>query len=262
MGDSSLADIFGQYFNLVLASTPDTRQVVFRVRGDVYCREFGYERPEDCPGGLESDRYDKVSRHCLILHRGSGKPAGCVRLVQAKAKEEHASLPLERACGESLRNVPFHPENVPEHQRCEISRLAVHTVFRRRPKEQISPLGDVNSFDFSEQEKRTFPLLSVALFLAATSLVVRTRRDHVYAMMEPRLARLLRRSGLLFDQISDVMEYHGLRAAYHIHIRDALGGMNSDLRDLYGWVDTSLERDWSENAAENACCANGGGLRH
>ena len=85
----------------------------------------------------------------------------------------------------------------------------------------------------------------------STSLVARSGRDHVYAMMEPRLERLLRRSGLNFDRISDVMDYHGLRAAYHIHIRDALGGMSAELTELYELVDASLAD------GQNSVCVSG-----
>ncbi len=251
MGGASLTDAFGDYFKIILASTPELQFTVFRVRGDVYCREFGYERPEDCPGGLEIDEFDRVSQHCLIMHRNTLTPAGCVRLVEATQRGPKGSLPMELAVGAAMRRGPLHPDNVPFKRRCEISRLAVHTRFRRRANEQISPMGDLGSLDFSEREVRTFPLLSVALFLAATSLVARSGRDHVYAMMEPRLERLLRRSGLNFDRISDVMDYHGLRAAYHIHIRDALGGMSAELNDLYELVDASLAED------QNLSCTSG-----
>jgi N-acyl amino acid synthase of PEP-CTERM/exosortase system len=124
---------------------------------------------------------------------------------------------------------------------CEISRLVVHTDFRRRSGERVSPLGRLEYFDITALERRTFPLLSLALFLAATAMVVHSGREHVYAMMELRLARLLRRSGLNFQRVGEVIDYHGLRAAYHIHIREAVEGLDSEVFALYRSLSRDLE---------------------
>ena len=40
--------------------------------------------------------------------------------------------------------------------------------------------------------------------------------NHIFVMMEPRLARSLRFVGIPFTQIGKVTDYHGKRAPYHI----------------------------------------------
>ncbi len=232
MNSEALAQTFERYFDIVPADRPDLLERAFLVRGDVYCREFGYEREEDCPGGLETDEFDSVSEHCLVTHLESGRTAGCVRVVEPPLAGE-LQLPMQLYCGDSLWRGPLHPSIVTGASVCEVSRLAVHRSFRRRTGEAQSPLGDVDALSSREHERRTYPLISVALFLGATALVVRSGRQHVYAMMEPRLARLLSRSGLNFKQIGSAIDYHGQRAAFHIHIDCALVGLEPMFHALY-----------------------------
>lgn len=242
MYSETLAQTFARYFDIVPADCPSLLERAFRVRGDVYCREFGYEREEDCPGGLESDEFDSISEHCIVTHLESGRTVGCVRVVQPLLPGDD-QLPMQRYCGGSLWSGPLHPSAITGASICEVSRLAVHGSFRRRFGETQSPLGDVDALSNREHEKRTYPLISVALFLGATALVVRSGRQHVYAMMEPRLARLLRRSGLEFRQVGSTIDYHGCRAAFHIHIDRALRGLEPMFHALYLRIARRLEVD-------------------
>jgi N-acyl amino acid synthase of PEP-CTERM/exosortase system len=240
MEKGALAENFYHYFEIVPAASPPLLEQAYRIRGDVYCKEFGYEREEDCPGGLESDDFDCWAEHCLVRHLGTGRAAGCVRVVEPPPGKPDAVLPLQLHCSQSLRPGPLHPGRLPQQSVCEVSRLAVHRDFRRRTGESQSPFGDLEAFTQVESERRTYPLISVALFLSATALVVRGGRIHVYAMMESKLARLLRRSGLAFEQVGDSMSYHGQRAAFHIHIATALAGLNAPLRELYDSLANTL----------------------
>jgi N-acyl amino acid synthase of PEP-CTERM/exosortase system len=42
-------------------SDDDKLRTVYRLRYKVYCEEWGFERPEDYPDGLETDIFDKRS---------------------------------------------------------------------------------------------------------------------------------------------------------------------------------------------------------
>ncbi|ABI55505.1 PEP-CTERM/exosortase system-associated acyltransferase [Alkalilimnicola ehrlichii MLHE-1] len=221
MSDAPLAEAFEAYFDYSLARG-DEQEEIHRLRYDVYCREFGFEREEDCPGGLEQDEFDALSWHGLLRHRGTGRAAGCVRVVPADAGAPGAALPIEKHCGESFFHPELRPDLLEREHVCEVSRLAVHGVFRRRRGESKTPLGDVDGLEIPAEHYRTFPLMAVSLFMAATALTGLTGKHHVFAMMEPRLARLLSRSGLVFVQVGDVLDYHGLRAAFYIHRDNAV----------------------------------------
>ena len=95
--------------------------------------------------------------------------AGCIRLVLPPAAEPDFLLPMERFCGHSLTDPVWHPARLPRTSIAEISRLAVHTQFRWRLGESESLVGISTIGDFSLSERRTFPLLSLALFYAGAA---------------------------------------------------------------------------------------------
>lgn len=245
MGTPSLVEHFRNYFEVIPANTPELLEQVFRIRFDVYCREFGYEREEDCPGGMERDEYDDRAAHCLIVHRASRVGAGCIRVIQVPDDQPDFQLPIERFCGKSLIDPIWHPARLPRERVAEVSRLAVHTSFRRRQGETESPAGLALREEFltEEEERRTFPLLGLALFCAGCCLMIQHRRDEAFVMMERRLARRLQSCGFPFRQVGEVMEYHGPRAAYHVPTHQVLEAMQNETRELYEFVYQSLEEE-------------------
>jgi N-acyl amino acid synthase of PEP-CTERM/exosortase system len=246
MSEIPLSKHFENYFEVVLAHTPRLLEQIFRIRYDVYCQEFQFEREENYPNSLEQDHYDQYSLHCLVLHKASKAPAGCVRLIKIPKKNPSLLLPLERFCGDSLYHDTLHPSLLPRLSLCEISRLAVHTAFRRRRGESASPLGshyEKLADSATEKELRTFPLISIALIAASTSLMLLAERPNLFIMVENWLARLLRRVGLDFTQVGKVIDYHGPRAAFHITAEQMIGGMKGELREIYSFVHGSLSTE-------------------
>lgn len=231
---------FQNYFDVLFAHTPELREKVYRIRYDVYCREFHYETEEDCPGGMEQDDYDAHSLHVLISHKTSDAQAGCMRLIPPPATDRDFLLPMERFCGHSLTDPVWHPGRLPRAQIAEVSRLAVHTQFRRRLGESESPTGLSTIPDFSVDERRTFPLLSLALFYGGAALMVLTGRSDAFVMVEPRLARRLKMLGLPFTQVGEVIEYHGPRAAFYVPVQTVLDNIQGELQYLYDFVYKSL----------------------
>lgn len=241
-GNSSLtlAETFKKYFSVELASTSEQKQKVYNIRYHVYCKEFEYESVESCPDEMESDEYDDFSLHCLIIHKSSNIPAACVRMVPTSENGHDIQLPFEKYCAESLdRDYISHLELKRETE-CEISRLAVDGIFRKRSGETLTRFGDVN-LEFSKEEKRTFLLIAVAAFLAATALTELSGKTNVFAMMEPFLPRLLKRSGILFNRAGKDIDYHGIRAPYFITTQSALDKMRPELLELYHWIHQQIE---------------------
>ncbi|MBV5310287.1 PEP-CTERM/exosortase system-associated acyltransferase [Chromatium okenii] len=241
MSTSQLSDHFHNYFEIIPARTPDLLERIFRIRHDVYCREFGYLEGEACAGGLEHDDYDALAQHCLIVHRATGVGAGCVRMVMAN-NEPDFLLPLERFCGESLTDPVLHPAHLPRLNVAEGSRLAVHTQFRRRVGETESPVGIALNSDPSPNEQRTFPLLSLALFYASAAMMTFVQRQHVFVMIEPRLARRAITLKLPFVQTGNVVDYHGQRAPYYVSVQQVIDNVPEDMQGLYKFVHDSLNK--------------------
>lgn len=242
----SVADTFERYFDVSFCDTGALLRDTQRLRYEVYCREFGFERDEDCPGGLETDVFDAQALHCLIRHRASAEVAGCVRLVHLAGGSPQTRLPVATYCAAALEGADLHPDNLPADEVCEISRLAVSAGFRRRFSEQETQLGNMDAAGVDSANARSFPLLAVALFMAARFMMLHCARPHVFTTMEPRLARMLERTGLHFRRLGPVVDYHGRRAAYYLHYtpsehETSLASIRDDLQGLFRVIDGRLQ---------------------
>lgn len=65
-------------------------------------------------------------------------------------------------------------------------------------------------------------------------------RHHVFAMLEPRFSRLLKASGLHFQQVGGVINYCGSRAPYYIDQRVAEAHLPKRIVPLYHTIKTQL----------------------
>ncbi len=240
----TLTERFQLYFSVELALTPEQKKEVYRIRYRVYCDEFRFERADRFPNKQEYDDYDEHALHCLITHKSTGLSAGCVRLVPALGGIIETPLPFEKFCPESLDREFINNLNLDRNTVCEVSRLAVDGAFRRRSGEAWTRYGKVENVRCSPHEQRTFALIAVAGFLAATALTDLTGRTNVFAMMEPFLPRLLKRSGILFQRAGRDINYHGTRAPYFIRTQSALENLCPELMELYETIHRQIEKSY------------------
>jgi N-acyl amino acid synthase of PEP-CTERM/exosortase system len=238
----SYAEAFLTYFDVCLAKSESQRNDVGRIRYRVYCEEFGYEPCDAFADGIERDKFDAQSLQCLVTHKATNTPAGCVRVVKAHADNP---LPFENFCAESLDADFFKRNPVPRELMCEVSRLAVDGMFRRRSGEQATRFGGVHISDLSQQEKRTFPMIAVSCFLAANIMADHAGNTKLFAMMEPFLPRLLKRSGINFTKVGQDIDYHGLRAPYFVTTPEVKDNVVPELKELYVAIEELLEKDSS-----------------
>lgn len=228
-----LSENFLRYFDVAFAGTDALKSDVYGIRYSVYCDEFHYEPASTFPDLEEKDEFDADALHALVTHKSSGMPAGCVRLVSPIGSPGRDLLPFEKNCAASLDDAFIQELDLERSTVCEISRLAVDGAFRRRAGERLTRFGEVEGLDCSHQERRTFSMIAIACFLAATALTDLAERNNVFAMMEPFLPRLLKRSGIVFQRAGKDIDYHGLRAPYFITTQSAVDNMRPDLRELY-----------------------------
>ncbi|MDF1584116.1 MAG: PEP-CTERM/exosortase system-associated acyltransferase [Methyloprofundus sp.] len=243
--ENTLIEDFERYFRIELVTSEEQAKAAYAVRYRVYCEEFEYEATDLFPDQLETDEFDEQSLHCLIIHKERDIVAGCIRLVSVNLNNENGLLPFEKFCQKSLDTELINSFHLERNTQCEISRLAVDGAFRRRPGEAPTRFGEIESIDCTKQEQRTFSLIAVSAFLAATALTELTHKTNVFAMMEPFLPRLFKRSGFLFERVGSDMDYHGIRALYFTTTQSALDNMRPDLRELYDWVYKQVARDYA-----------------
>ena len=240
----NIGEQFNKYFEIVLADNDQLKAYCYRIRYDVYCVELGFEEPVNFPDCLERDEFDKVSHHYLLRHKSSGQFAGTIRLVDTVLAQGASAnvCPFEYYCLDSITDPALHPRNFNKHAYCEVSRLAVPASFRRRSGEQGKPyILEGNRVSITMEEQKTFPYIAVGLYLAAAAHFVNSEHlDHIYVMMERRLARHLQMVGIHFKQIGRVMDYHGERAAFHVDEHRLLGKMSANVMELYKSIESSV----------------------
>lgn len=231
MTETSLASHFGTYFSVVPADTGDLIEKVYQLRHKVYCEELGYE-PQRA-NRLEFDEYDKRSIHCLLFHKASQTYVGCVRLVLADSQHPEAPFPFEHACKLSLEWDFDSPAGTSRLKYGEISRLAITARFRRR-RGEINGADDENEIPDEDgaDERRHFPSVALGLYVAITAMGLNQGLEGVFAMMESRLARQLRRFGILFRQIGAEIEHRGTRAPFFISRDDLFNNFKPECREL------------------------------
>lgn len=238
---------FLEVFDVEVVSTPVLRDQVARLRHRVYCEELRYE-----PASVnrrERDAFDSHSLFCLLTHRESEKPAGCVRLILASANR---SLALEEHCAESLHVTALKELSRDRDEICEFSRLAVDPSFRKRRGECQANAGDYASHGRSEDERRIFSSIGLATLLCAFAAADLLDRRRAFGMMEPTLPRLLHRAGIPVRPAGDAMDYHGRRAAYFITTDEAVTGMRNDVATLYRAIRSRLANSLHEREAREA----------
>ena len=133
---------------------------------------------------------------------------GTVRVITSCNNTE--LLPLEQHFAGLITEHSLAPQRFARQHICEISRLAVPAEVRRQHHR-----GNA----CSTTEQQCYRQVAVALYLIATQLCLQTNRYHSFVMIEPALARILRRIGIQFVQIGEPINYNGLRAPYYLDMR-------------------------------------------
>lgn len=226
---------FTQYFTFEVASTQSLKHQAYKIRHQVYCEELAYEPVR--ADGHETDEFDSHSSYCLIKHFSSDLYAGTVRIVNSSSKNEER-LPIEKYCLDTVTELDYSPANFSRDEICEISRLAVPSIFRRRQKDKFpgAATGNFNPQTYSEKELRCFPFIAIGLYFSAASLALKSGKKHAYVMMEPRLARNMGFVGIKFKQIGPIVNYHGRRAPYYINADLLYGNLTSGFKTMLGRI--------------------------
>ena len=235
---------YRDYFKLVPATTKELKKTVFRIRYSVYCEDLGWEDGSRFPDKMEMDEFDENSRHCLLLHRSTNQYAGCVRLVLANRDNKRPAIPLQLHCAEALDEEILDINTLFRSSFGEISRLAILKGFRRRAGEEKTADGmGKDLFSMQQSEKRRFPHIALGLYLGAASVGIAAGLDSVFAMMEPRLARHLRLTGIHFRQVGQVLDYHGPRAPFYITRDGLFKKLRPELVKLLKAIEEDLSTD-------------------
>lgn len=152
-------------------------------------------------------------------------------------------LPFERCCSRALDERIFELSAIARDSFGEISRLAVLPSFRRRKSDEKRPISFPDQKTLAASGRDTFPLISISLSLGMASMLLNSGLKYGFAMMEPRLTRMLKRYGIVFKQIGDVMDHHGMRGPFVIERGEILPNLTRNVRVLLDIINHQLTAD-------------------
>ena len=213
-------------FNFDVAETQADKarllEAIYRLRYQVYVKEWGFEKPDDHPGGLEKDDYDQYSRHIYAYIGAMDNVVGTARII---LPSDHL-FPLQE-------NFDFEENlfNHPDHRFAEVSRLAISKDFSRRAIDRVIFGTDSNFADelgrhhenmqnIEKERRKCEHELVRGLYMMIYRESLIQELTHWCAVMAKGLYLILSRWGIPFNQIGPEKEYHGVRAPYVLSIKN------------------------------------------
>lgn len=236
-------------------TSEDMKRDIYRLRYQIYIEEFGFEKAEDHPNGLEIDPYDAHAVHLAALDNAH-QIVGTARLVLHSDKGfpiEHATT-LQQTVSPSVLD-----------RTAEVSRLALSAQYRRRTEdgqhgvESYLPVSEGGSLSDSGElggslsdsgelqpnsQRRRRPLIVLGLYKLIWQTSKRLGLTHWYMISEKKLWTALFRFGLLFRQIGEPVDYHGLRIPYMISLAEFENHLCQHNPSLYQMFLEDLEEEY------------------
>ncbi len=245
MSKNNIIEAFNKYFEIVPAFCENLKNEVYKLRYQVYCIETGFENPESHEGGVELDEYDDLSVHYLIRHRQSDVFAATTRLILPNGNNPEKQFPIEQHT--QIDNFEA-IKPVPRINLAEVSRFCVSKEFKRRKKEYgtLTGIGPDSENPFSDDERRTFPHITLALIACLIKMSNENNVSYWYAVMEPALLRFLSTLGIHFNNIGPLTDYHGKRQPCIIKVDDLLDGVLAKNPDVWDML-TNAGRFWTKS---------------
>ncbi len=219
---------------LQFKKTTDNKELteIYKLRYKVYCDEWGFERPGDHPGGLETDEFDESSVHFVAINESSRELIGTIRIILNSEK----GFPIERHCRIDSDMAAVNRERVGE-----ISRLAVSKEYRRRAEDRFiyegvdgqRPQVPVVVNDMRRRQEIICGLYK-SMYIESKKIGL----AYWYAVMAKGLQILLKRMGIIFTAIGPETDYHGLRTPYLADIAEIEREVSRNNPDFYDYLIT------------------------
>ena len=195
--------------------SPDVLDKVFRLRYQVYCKECGFLKEEDCHEGIERDRYDPYSVH-FVAEDAVGI-VGTVRLVM----DSPVGFPFEAHC---KGNLTLNTHDLPRKEYAEISRLVISRHYRRRAGGGLFYAldfhDDASASDLSDIDKCVVTPITFGIYREMYRECKRRGITHWFAIMEISLWKLLCMHGFAFRPIGEEFNLYGKVRPYMANIAE------------------------------------------
>lgn len=218
--------IFDDRYEVLLADTCESKTLHYQLRYQVYCEETGWERKRQfLQEKLERDAFDVFSHHFLVWDHVCEIWVGGVRLVERPFHE----LPISKFCSTDGRE----PHIFGEGQCVEVSRLFVLPDFRCGRRQSSEVAGELAAGRDRGKSGYHFEIM-LGLIRGAREFGLKNDINSWYFLVEPALARGIKRVGIDLHRCGPYVQHRGLRSPYS------------------GEVDTCFDRVFSGSSEVNA----------
>ncbi|MGA2262178.1 MAG: PEP-CTERM/exosortase system-associated acyltransferase [Acidobacteriota bacterium] len=193
---------------------------VYKLRYKVYCEEWGFEKQEDHPGGMEKDQFDEHSVHFVVMRKGDNQVIGTIRMINNSEK----GFPVEQHFQIDTDLSAFNKDRFGE-----ISRLAISKDYRKRATDAVifggNTINDMAVDNMFGGRRKIGNDIVFGLYKCIYQESVARGHKYLFAVMARGLFLLLKRIGIVFEPIGPTKFYHGLRTPY-------LGRIDTMLQEL------------------------------
>lgn len=239
---SELYDAYQKYFEIVLAETPELKEIAYQIRYHVLCQEQripGFDQ-SSYPEKLEKDDFDDRAMHAVVMHRPSGKFIGTVRLVLPDVSAPDKPFPVESYTHLDIEYLRNH--SVSRLETAEISRFLVIKEFQRRKGDLFREMDEnkdktentaENNSAAKQKERRVSANITLILMAAVVQMSVKSNTENWLSFISPALNRLLSQVGMDSVPIGPLIECHGLRQPFFAKMTDILIKTHKDYQDVW-----------------------------
>lgn len=203
--------MFDDHFEVFLADTPESKEINYSIRFQVYCEEMGFENKDDFPLEQEFDHHDQHSAHFIVRQKLTGQWVGAMRLIF----QNDQLLPIEQHC--TLQE-PISKNEL--NQSAELSRLCIVKEVRRGFVDIDPPNGieDESEAIIETSKVKLFPNVRKinrsiiwGLLNAATEHCHSNNIKDWYFITTAALERVLRKDGFNMQLIGEPCIHNGER---------------------------------------------------
>jgi len=225
---NDMLNAFDEYFEVVIADTPELLEQAFRLRYTVLCIE------ERAPGfeaagyldGLETDEYDRHAHHLLLKHRPTDTFIGGARLVFPDPSNPGKPFPVEQHT--QIDPALIDISKLPRQHTVEISRFILVGKYSRRREERRRAESRAAGEKRDPGNRRRFPHPMLAISVGIIRMCIRQGITHWFSIMEPSLNRLLGFYELQLNPIGPLVDCHGPRRPYYAEISKVLERLHTN----------------------------------
>lgn len=235
---------YSKYFRMSNVNTEELKTIAYKLRHSVFHEESGYHGLGNSSyNNMELDEYDEYSLHSLLFHKPTNRAIGYIRLIP-QIKKLNNQLPVEKYYGKPFDFSATCINKIQRKNMGEISRMAIMSSFRQRLSDNYRTDQEslLNQSENIVYINKRYPInyLPICLISAAIYFLFKENMEYGIAMVEPRLAILLRRFGVQFDQIGKPFECFGTRVPYVFYRERTYKNLTPEFRSLFDKISREL----------------------